>query len=1531
HEELKKQKNQYKKENLPIISRPDSLAYVIYTSGTTGEPKGVMMQQENILNLIKYHIKTIAPYNKVTFLSNPSFDVSFQEIFSTLLTGATLFPVSDTIKKDIQALTYFISKNKLDVLFFPTAYFKVLIEDDSFLECVGENVKHIIVAGEKLILNNAIFESIKEKPIKIHNHYGPAETHVVTTYVIDEKTVKNYIPPIGKPIANIYVYILNTNKVLCSIGEYGRLYLSGAGLAKGYINKKELTEEKFIANPFIPGSKMYDTGDIARWLPDGNIEFLGRKDFQVKVRGYRIETNEVETVLTKHNSISQTIVDTKEINGDNILIAFYVKKDPTEKLDKSELRDYMQSKVPEYMVPGFFIEIDSVPLTPNGKINRRALPDVKEDDMVRKEYVAPKNETEKKLVKIWQEVLGIEKVGITDSFFELGGNSIKAMQFISILNSRHKMSVELSVLFKNPHIQHIAYSLIMEKKEIERFEEISEPYKLSPQQMNMWISEVKNNTSNIIVTQLTVDELLDINLLKKSIDKIVQRHLSLRTVFITHDNLPLQKIITNDYDKYDINIISEEDLVAQNLENDFSLDEYPLFKIYVIPKQDRFKVVLKIHHLIFDGWSVNLFRNELLTIYKNKNNTLPGTNYEYIDYVNYLKHQNKDILLEYWKNKLKDVPDYLHISNPEKSIDHEVAYTSNYTDFQIDNRSYNEIKKIIKQRGVTLSTFFISCFKILLGRISNTNNITVAIPVANRNDPAFSNIIGLFTNIIFHNDLLNQHASFEKLLDQVHSTSIEALNHADISVHEICDLLKINNTVHTLPLTPVVINILDFIKDNFEYEPGCDDEKDHLTASKFDLEFFVETTSGGVLVSSVFNKDLFNSKEVFFWLKGLGHIIDEVIHHSEKTIEEIEIFDQFLLSDPITPKNDYVDWELEYDSIIDRFDYICETYPDKYAVVDDNQKMTYRELNETSTIISNEIIKHSRNNKVLILLSHGYQSVLGILSTLKAGKAYIPLDISLHTLRTREIIAEINTDLILCDNQTEEFANKFLIDPSLVSVNIERIINQDSQGTMQSLEEIPSADSLAYILYTSGSTGKPKGVMQSHKNVLHFINIYTRQLHIAPEDHLSLIPFYNFDSAVMDIFGGLLNGATLYPFNVNIKGINDLARWIDHHEITIYHSVPTLFRSLIKTIQYRLSSIRLIVLGGEAVFKRDFLGFKNKFGKDAIFINGYGPTESTIVCQKFLDDQSIVGYHVPIGKSVDRTKVYLVKSSNKPARIYEEGEIVYGSDYLALGYYQDETLTNQKFKTKADFQNSDPNLRYYYSGDWGKLLPSGDIEFIGRLDNQIKLNGIRIELNEINFVIEQIEEVAVSVTVFKTFRDSDLIASYICFKAGNSISREAILEILKSSLPAYMVPKSIVILDHIPLTNTGKISFKDLPDIQENDLFKKEFTPAGNVLEKELENIWKDILKIDQIGIHDNFFDIGGTSVRAIELSNKLKINYPDKNISPVIVFEYPNISTLAEFLSTTVTTTDQEQEENLSILETTLNIYNLDHNDYDE
>ncbi|ASW74386.2 hypothetical protein IQ37_04790 [Chryseobacterium piperi] len=909
-------KEKYTKSNLPIINNPDSLAYVIYTSGTTGNPKGVMMQQGSILNLMIYHIKTIDPYSKVTFLSNPSFDVSFQEIFSTLLSGATLYPISDFVKKNIHELTHFIVKKQLDSLFFPTAYFKVLIENISFLNCI-EHVKHIIVAGEKLILNDLIQEKIKGTSLKIHNHYGPAETHVVTSYVIDKSCDGILIPPIGKPIANTSIYILNAHQRLCVHGEFGKLYISGTGLSRGYINKPELTSEKFISDPFKIGSKMYDTGDLARWLPDGNIEFLGRKDFQVKIRGYRIELSEIETSISQFSSaIKQVIADAQEVSGEQVLVAYYT-VDKETGIEKSDLRTYLQSKLPDYMVPGFFVELDFVPLTPNGKMDRKALPPIGGEDLIREVYIAPRNETEQKLAEIWQEVLGVDKVGITDNFFELGGNSIKILKLLSRIEKEVEIKLKFNEIFKMPSISQLSIFLSHQNRNhhvLIKKQEDKPYYRMSNAQMRLWIQcQIESNPEkyNLFMVQELIGD-FDIVYFKNALSKVIQRHESLRTIFPIIDGEPMQQIISsNEFPSvletisYSDNDYQYEDLIMQIKKDNlytFDVQKEPLLRIRLYRIDEKKSLLsINIHHIIADGWSLNIFFKDLKYFYSCELNAEESQEspllIHYKDFSEWqfteLNEDRLERLEKFWMNEFKNLDEVERLPFDYENTSQTTGVAKKET-FVLNKECTDAITLFSQKNEITLFSFITGILAITVSKQFKINSSYFGVPISGRLNAELENQIGYYLNTIIVKSKVPKVGNIEAFLKEIGSSILEIFDHQDYPFDLLIEQIRKRTDYFQEPLFDVVINMMNYENTNLENQLDLpfqirDCEFEVPIESKNPISIYVIESGGSMTINCLYNERLFKQETIISFMNNFQFVLAEIIEENKKNMEEISL------------------------------------------------------------------------------------------------------------------------------------------------------------------------------------------------------------------------------------------------------------------------------------------------------------------------------------------------------------------------------------------------------------------------------------------------------------------------------------------------------------------------------------------------------------------------------------------------------------------------------------------------------------------
>ncbi|PSL44995.1 amino acid adenylation domain-containing protein [Chitinophaga niastensis] len=1492
----------------PVTSLiPANLAYIIYTSGSTGKPKGVMIEHSSVVNLAIGQREALSLKEGMRTLqfASLSFDASCYEIFNTLLSGGCLVLCR---KEDILSTEKFealINKYQVELITLPPSYQHMIRE-------ITGPVKTIVSAGETLNSADAIY--LMSRGIRLINAYGPTENTVCTT-LSDQPVKENGTVVIGKPIKNIQVYILDAQKGVCPVNVIGEIFIGGAGVARGYLNQPGLSAERFVLNPFRKGERMYKTGDLGRWLPDGNIAFIGRKDNQVKIRGYRIELGEIEAVLQSAPGIDESIVLAKfNKEGDQELVAYVVSKVT---LNSADLYEHLSKVLPVYMIPGNFVQLPFFPLTTSGKIDRKSLSDLKGLEMeTGVAYAPPRNEVEEKLVLIWQEILGKERIGIKDNFFESGGHSLKATRLAHQLYKVFSVKISLKELFIKAVLEEQARLISKAKKAA--YQNIipipvQEHYELSPSQYRLWLMDQMGivNASYNIYGECKFEEDIDPGVFKQSIKELVTRHEVLRTVFIETDGIPKQKVVNVNELNFDIDLVavSEEREIDVNtikhkiFNNEFKLDVWPLFKMLFIKEGGHNRLFYSMHHIISDGWSMELFARDVSAIYKSQLTgdpvLLPDLKIQYKDYAgwqnNLLLNEETNSLEEYWTSHLKgQLPDmrlpYDYEAYAEVS-DNEAKYFELY----IDEAKKNEINKFLVNRKVSLFSLLIAGFKVILNRLTGEADLIIGVPVANREHDDIRDLIGFFLNTLMLRDELKTDSFFEVFLEQVNNTILEGLEHQSYPFEKLLEKLKIQRDYNRFPVSSVFCNMLNFNSTEEIFLHNKVPKHGEVAGyAKFDLECYFKEYTDGISVKCIYKSKLFKPETIEYWMNEFVSVIKQVVSNSQIEIKKIKIFEQQIsrINDPV-PVNPFTYFKEESvnQSIITRFEEQVRKYPDNIAINQDGKCISYSALNAWANGLAEKIITitGSAGVNTALLLEHGESAITGMLGVLKSGNVYVPLDPHYPVNRLNYLLEDTGCRLIIADNTTIELVktlSKERNDISIINISVEIAPVQANPDV-----EI-SPDSKAYILYTSGSTGVAKGVVQNHRNVLHFIRVYTNNLHIGINDKLSLLPVYGFDSSVMDIYGGLLNGAALYPYNLKQNGTIALAAWLYSNKISILHTVPTIYRYFIAGLKEEVfHNIRLIVLGGEAVYKSDVEKFKKHFVEGAIFINGYGPTESTITLQKFLDHNSVItSLNIPVGFPVQDTQVYLLNENDETAGIYQTGEIVYKSDYLSLGYLNKASQTNAVF-TIDPVTNAG---RVYRSGDIGRMLPTGEIEFIGRKDNQVKISGQRVELSDIEQNILRIDGVHEAVVLFSTFKEQDRLIAYV--RSEKEVNEHMIRQKLHSNLPLHMIPDIYMFMDSFPLTTTGKISRLDLPAPTEKEIKSAEYTAPRNKLEEKLGLIWQEILGKEKIGIKDNFFESGGNSLLVIRLIWAIRKEL-DMEVSTIDVFSCPTIALLSGIL----------------------------------
>jgi len=1263
----------------------------------------------------------------------------------------------------------------------------------------------------------------------------------------------------------------------------------------------EMTKERFIDNPLLPGTVMYKTGDLVRWLPDGNLEFIGRIDHQVKVRGFRIELGEIESRLLNHSKIKEAVVTAKEDeSGGKYLCAYIVQEG---ELPLAELREYLSKDLPHYMIPSYFVKLDKLPLNPNGKIDRKALPEPDGNAVTGVEYELPRNKVEEKLADIWKEVLSVSKIGINDNFFELGGHSLKATSLAAKIHKELNAKVPLREIFAAPTIKGLSeYIKGMEENKYSSIEPVEdkEYYEMSSAQKRLYTLQQLDprGTGYNMPGILEVKGELDADRLKQVFKKLIRRHEALRASFKLIGEELLQKI----HEELELDIqyqeAGEEEVngIIKGFIRAFDLSKAPLLRVGLIKvRHEKHILMFDMHHIISDGVSMKILMEEFARLYAG--DKLPELRIQYKDYAAW---QNKQMSTEETRRKeeywLKQFEGEIPILNLPTDYPRPVykSFEGDSISFDIDKETTEGIRKTAAETGTTMYMVLLAAFNVLLSKYSRQEDIVVGSPIAGRPHADLENIIGMFVNTLAMRNYPEGRKTFRNFLGEVKANALKAYENQDYQFEELVDKLNVRRDMSRNPLFDVV-----FVLQNTGMK-GLDIEGLNIgryegenKVSKFDLTIEAVEEREKIGISIEYSSKLFNKETIERMAIHLRNIVSYAAVNTDKKLSEIEIMTEAEKNKVIYEVNDtYIDYPRDK-TIHELFEEQAERIPDNIAVVFGDRQITYKELNQKANAIAHMLVETNvkSGDNVGILAQRGVGMIASMLGILKAGGAYVPIEPDYPVARQEYIALNSDIRLILTDTNYHIGYCKEII------VSEENIRNYE----ISNLDLKKNSRALAYTIYTSGSTGMPKGVMIEHHSAVNLINWVNKKFNVNESDSLLFITSMCFDLSVYDIFGILASGGkVVIADKEDVRDPQVLLKLMEMHKVTFWDSVPSTMNLLISSIkekEYKLDSLRVVFLSGDWIPVNLPDRIKEHFKRARIISLG-GATEGTVWSIYYpIGEVQSWWSSIPYGKPIDNNCFYILDEYKNPIPYGVVGELYIGGAGVARGYSNDEIKTKASF-TEDKFRN-EKGAMLYKTGDMGRYMPDGNIEFLGRIDHQVKIRGFRIELSEIESNMLSLEGIKDCTVIAKEDKNN---SKYLCayYIAHDEISVVKIREYLANYLPDYMMPSYFVKLDRMPLTSNGKIDRKALPE-PGGCLTGIEYVAPSNALEARVQKIWKEILEYKNIGTNDNFFDRGGHSLKLVLLQRKINEEFSIE-IPLREIFKLPTIKEQSKYIGNLLT-----------------------------
>jgi amino acid adenylation domain-containing protein len=1509
-------------ENIDSGVTRDDLAYVIYTSGSTGNPKGVQIPHRALMNFAVQAADAfgIDGRDRVLQFASIAFDTSIEEIFPCLMRGGTLVLRTDTMLESTKVFVEECGNYGVTVLDLPTSYwheFTARLFSEHLK--LPDSVRAVIIGGERVFpARLTMWQECVDGKVKLFNTYGPTETTVsatiydLTGYRIADGSSREI--PIGRPLPNVQTYVLDRNLTPVPVGVAGELHIAGAGLACGYLNQPGLSADKFIRNPFSEDSdsRLFKTGDLVRYRPDGPLEYLGRVDRQVKIRGFRVELDGIEAVLREHPLVKDAAVVLED--RVSTLVAYLV---PIQSavLNTADVKRFIRTKLPEHMLPTKIVVLDSIPLTDRGKVDQRALPVAGAESSPRsKIFAPPQTHTEERIAGFWCEVLGLEDVGRHDHFFEIGGQSLLAAQIVSRIRKELHVEIPLRLIFESPTVAQLAKCV---DETLARGEAPAEVASILPtprlhevpasaSQMRIWYMHqlAPDSAAYNIAAPIRFIGPLNKNALARSLGELIRSHESLRTTFRSAEGTPVQIIseaLNLDIPETDLRAVPVEfrikeakRILSAESQHSFDLEKGPLIRVLLICiGNDDHVLLLNMHHVISDQWSLAVIAREVTALYNHfcKSTSLPKDELrtQYADFAiwqhDWLTRERLDAQHAYWKTQLANlVPLALPTDHPRPSVQ---TFHGAYHTIELSSLLMDTLKRHAAEENASLYMIFLAAFKVLLYRYTSQEDVAIGSPIANRSRLEWERVVGTFINILVLRTNISGNPTFRQVLRRVREVVLEAFTNSDAPFETLVKELQSGRDPSRAPLVQVLfnfqstavgrINLLDLSWMPFEIEQ-C--------SAQFDLSVTIDPeVTRKILIA--YNTDLYKAETVSRMLQHYQTLLEAIAADPDQSLGNVNILRERERRQLLFEWN-RTEADFPQSCIHHLFEERARRTPDSIAVIFEDEQISYRELEQRANQVACRLTEMGVSSQILVAvcIERSIDLIAALLGVLKAGGAYLPIDPAYPAERIDFMLEDSGAAILLTqENLLNNFRHK--THSTLCFDAITRGPIVDSVR----INSLSQPSDLAYVIYTSGSTGKPKGVEIEHSSLVNFLNSMRKKLGISECDVMLSVTTVSFDIAALEFFLPLTVGARLIITRREVAiDAKRLKHQIETSNATMMQATPTTWRMLTEA-GWQGSDRFKALCGGESL-PLDLARRLLKAGNTVW--NLYGPTETTVwstACQLEPNCES-----VSIGKPIDNTRVYILDRNMEPVPAGIVGELYIGGVGVARGYLKRPELTAQKFL--PDPYGKDSNARLYKTGDLGRFLSGENIEHLGRMDSQLKIRGHRIEPEEIEATLREHPEVTDALVAGMEFAPGDKrLAAYVVTRDTNASENDQLRSFLLRKLPEHMVPSAIVRLQALPIAPGGKVNRQALPVPGPRDCCsRKAFVAPRDRLELQLAQIWQLVIGLKSVGILDNFFELGGHSLTVIrvvaEIKKQLRIELPI-----AALFAAPTIEQLAGVL----------------------------------